>query len=177
MTILTFEDLPGKEVLFEPRRSKGPGLQPAPRLTVGGPFAVPLDDAIDPDDHELRRFIDHEAATHTYWLVRLNCTLRADDDEPFHKAWMNLTLTREDSRPEPLPVAWSMRPLSLLQVREIPWIIKIGINAKILNAEAEWHPGGKTQPTVLAMGELEPSPVGTSRRQTAHPSSASSAWP
>ena len=159
MTIFTFDDLPGEEVLLEPRRSKGPGLQPESRLTVGGPFAVPLDEgAVDPADYELRSFINREAATNTYWLVRLNCTFRADDDEPFSRAWVNLTLTREDSQADPQPVAWSMRPLSLLQVHEIPWTIKMGINAKILNAEAEWHPAGKTRPAVLAMGELEPRP-------------------
>ena len=155
-----FDDLPGEEVLLEPRRSKGPGSEPTPRLTVGGPIAVPLDDdAIDSADHELRSFIDHhEAATHAYWLVRLNCTFRANDEEPFSRAWVNITLTREDSQPELQPLAWSMRPLSLLQVHEIPWTIKIGLNAKILNAEAEWHPSGKTRPAVLAMGELEPNP-------------------
>jgi hypothetical protein len=28
---------------------------------------------------------------------------------------------------------------------------------KILNVEAEWHPGGMTQAAVLALGKLEPS--------------------
>src|SRR5579863_6598062 len=127
MTVFTFDELPDEEVLLEPRRAKGPGLQPI-RLSVGGPFPVPLDDgSVDPDDHELRNFINHEAATHAYWLVRLACTFQAESDEPFIKAWLNFKLARDDGRAEPEPVAWSMTPFSLLQLRDSPWKIKVGV--------------------------------------------------
>jgi hypothetical protein len=158
MTIFTFDELPDEEVLLEPRRVKGSGLQPV-RLSVGGPFPVPLDDgSVDPDDHELRNFINHEAATHAYWLVRLACTFQAESDEPFVRAWLNLKLARDDGKAEPEPVAWSMTPFALLQLRDSPWTIKVGASAKILNAETEWHPGAKAQAAVLAIGELEATP-------------------
>jgi hypothetical protein len=159
MTMLSFDDLPETEVLLEPRRSKGVGLAPASRLTVGGPFATPLDaDTADPDDHELRAFIASEASTYAYWLVLLSCTFRGDDGEPFSRASVNLTLLRKDGKEDSVPVAWSMRPASLLQLRPIPWTIRLGMSLKILNVETEWHPGDRTQAAVLALGELEPSP-------------------
>jgi hypothetical protein len=51
-----------------------------------------------------------------------------------------------------------MTPFSLLQLRDSPWTIKVGVNAKILNAETEWHPGATAQAAVLAVGELEATP-------------------
>jgi hypothetical protein len=157
MTTLSFDDLPETEVFLEPKRTKGAGPAAAPRLTVGGPFPTALSaDTADPDDHELRAFLASEARTHAYWLVLLSCTFRRDDDEPFSRASVNLTLRRDDGKEEPAPVAWSMRPTSLLQVRPIPWTIKLGITLKILNVETEWHPGDRTQAAVLALGELEP---------------------
>src|SRR5262249_441892 len=65
---------------------------------------------------------------------------------------------RKDRKEDSVPVAWSMRPASLLQLRPIPWSIRLGMNLKILNIETEWHPGDSTQAAVLALGELEPSP-------------------
>jgi hypothetical protein len=152
-------DLPEADVLLEPERIKGGGLDPARRLTIGGPLTIPLDEGTaDPNDHELRAFMTQEAGTYAYWQVLLSCTFRRDDDEPFASASVNLTLAREDGKPEPAPVAWSMRPLSLLQLRPIPWSVKLGTSVHFLTAEAEWHPGDKTEPAVLALGELEPTP-------------------
>jgi hypothetical protein len=86
----------------------------AGRLSIGEPIAIPLEaadlDSDDAADRDLRLFLESEATTHAYYLVRLACTFRPEAGEPFAQASLGVLLTRADGVPEPKPIAWSMTP-------------------------------------------------------------------
>jgi hypothetical protein len=104
-------------------------------VSIGGPVTVPLTKDAAKDDPELQAFLEGEKS-HRYDLVHLAATF-APVDEPLQRVWIAVQLTRPDGGPEPLPVAWSMKPIQLSDEVTMANKATVGADAKLLSAGVE----------------------------------------
>jgi hypothetical protein len=150
MTALTVElpEPPEHELVLEasPRATRGiradddevpaAALEPlVKRLSIGGPVTrhIGLEST---DDVELTRFLEDEGADHDFYLVRLDCTLRHDDEEPFASALLAVDLAAK-ADDAPAPIAWSMDPLELFDIVPVSRTIGLSPSLKILGVGLE----------------------------------------
>jgi hypothetical protein len=107
------------------------------RLSLGEPLALPLTPDRTGEDAALRAFVEAEAATSGYWLVHLACTFTPADDERLERAWLTVSLERDDGAQAPGPIAWSMAPMRLERPLQRGRTLKIGANAAFASAGVE----------------------------------------
>lgn len=119
------------------------------RLAIGGPWTRPLT-AADHAGDDLRAFIEAENAEFDFNLVQLTCTFRAQADEPFHSAFVELRLQSLDDAAA-VPTAWSMQPERLTHKRTLERTIKLTASLKILGVGLE---GGFEQTDELGPEEV-----------------------
>lgn len=125
------------ELALEPETvtTKGAPSAPAERLegwiSLGQPVSVPVTLESVADDAELRQFLTAHRAEFKFYLVHLACTFRPAAGEKFANAWLEVKLAREDSTPEPLPIAWSMEPHRLEKAVEFSRTVKLGASLKL----------------------------------------------
>jgi hypothetical protein len=132
------------------------------RLSIGGPVIRRID-AESTDDVELQHFLDVEGARYDYYLVRLNCTLRHDDDEPFASALVGIGLSTGEAE-APDPIAWSMDPNRLFDSVPVNRTLSLSPSLKILGVgvDAKAEIGAQRERKdvfVEALYELESNPT------------------
>jgi len=80
------------------------------RISLGGPYAVPVTPDYVADDAGLRAFVMAEAAHSVYHLVHLSVSFAGEPATPrLDSATVEITLAGPEGAPP--PVAWSMTPL------------------------------------------------------------------
>jgi hypothetical protein len=108
------------------------------RLSLGEPLAVPMTAEFAAGDAALRTFVEGEAAISRYWLVHLACTFSPPDDERLERAWLSVSLSRDDDgTAAPRPIAWSMNPMRLERPVQHARALKVGANAKLVEASLD----------------------------------------
>jgi hypothetical protein len=132
------------------------------RLSIGGPVTRHIGRE-STDDIELQRFLEGEGADHDFYLVRLDCTLRHDDDEPFASALLAIDLSAKEDDGS-APIAWSMDPLELFDAVPVSRTIGLSPSLKILGLglEATTEVGDKHERKdvfVEALYQLESNPT------------------
>lgn len=103
------------------------------RLAIGGPWSRLLDpralegDELEPD---ARRFLEYEGTVADFFLVQVTCSFRPENDEPFAKAVLRITLSA--SHPEAAaPIAWSMKPDRLTTPTTLSRTVKLDGSLKV----------------------------------------------
>jgi len=129
---------------------------------MGGPVVRRISND-STDDVELRRFLQEDAGDSDFYLLRLTCTLRADDDEPFTEVLLGVLLSAADAGLD-APIAWSMEPARLAEPVEISRSVAFGPSLKILGIglESKVDVGEKRERQdvfVEALYELESTPT------------------
>lgn len=137
MIELELTEGPGVDVPLDLRTVRGRPAPDAPaqligRVVVGSPRARLLTPADAGADQELHKFIEAEASTSSYYLVALSCTFVSDDEQRLADAWLRIDLDGD--------VAQSMEPVSLEDITELSYNIKIGVPCVI---NSEFTLGGK----------------------------------
>lgn len=141
------------------------------RLSIGQPVFRRVN-AESTDDVELRRFLE-AARDFEFYLGRLTCTLRHDDDDPFASAIVEVALsTAEADHPD--PIAWSMDPLRLFD--SVPASRKISVSPSLtilgvgIKGAAEAGSQRQRKETFLeALYERESTPTWTMYRTSSTP--------
>jgi hypothetical protein len=148
------------------------------RVSLGGPFAVPVTAGMVKDDDDLRVFAAAEAGVHAYHLVHLAATFTsAPGDPPFASAEIELLLSASGTGPDAAdpPVAWSMQPQRVTddQTAETTWkfgpeLTLEGVGVKLGSVE---HTRTRTVPRVAveALRLLQPDPGWRVSATTARP--------
>jgi hypothetical protein len=113
------------------------------RVVVGTPRARLLTAADAGADQELQQFIKAEASTSSYYLVVLSCTFVSDDEQRLADAWLRLDLDGA--------VAQSMEPVTLEEITELSYNVKIGVPCVI---NSEFTLGGKKNKRETAVQAL-----------------------
>lgn len=139
---------PGVDVPLDLRTVRGRPVPDIParlagRVVVGSPRARLLTPADADTDQDLRRFIEAEARTSSYYLVALSCTFVSDDQQRLADAWLRIDLDGA--------VAQSMEPVSLEEITELSYNIKIGVPCVI---NSELTVGGKKDKVESAVQAL-----------------------
>lgn len=133
------------------------------RLSISGPVYARVEVGDLPDDAELQRFLERESARFTFYHLRLSCTFRPADDEPFLECLASIELNRADGATSDLPIAWSMEPQRLDKITDVANKFTYGAELKLppltLNAGGEHDTSGqRAKPYLLGFGELESAP-------------------
>lgn len=133
------------------------------RLLVTGPVHARIEVQDVADDPELQRFIGRESGRYAFHALRLACTFRPEDGEPFTECWVGIDLQRSDGSPDAPPLAWSMQPQRLHRVTQLS--NKFTYSAQLKLPVAEFGVGGehdasrdKETTYLQAYGELGASP-------------------
>lgn len=113
------------------------------RVVVGTPRARLLTAADAGADQELQQFIKAEASTSSYYLVVLSCTFVSDDEQRLADAWLRLDFDGA--------VAQSMEPVTLEEITELSYNVKIGVPCVI---NSEFTLGGKKNKRETAVQAL-----------------------
>lgn len=106
------------------------------RLRAGTIFAMPLSSKTVSDEG-LASFIEAQAGSFDYHLLRTVCTFIDTDKQRFESAWIKVSLSRPDgeSDPDQLPVAWSLEPERLTQPSGIVRDIEISASLKLVTGK------------------------------------------
>ena len=106
------------------------------RLRAGRMLTRRLTPATVSDDRELKHFLDAEAGSFDYHLIRLVCTFIDKTEERFESAWIKVDLSRVDDREDPdsQPVAWSVEPERLSRPSGIVHGVEVTVPAKLVTA-------------------------------------------
>ena len=136
------------DVLSKQDTSKLAGL-----LTVAGPVTAPIGPG-DVDDPDLKVFVQNARGRYSYYAVRLACSFRPADGEPFTEALVSIDLAGAEA-----PVAWSIDPVRLDQVGDISSKFTFGAQLKLLTVTFERGVGHQAkEPSVLGYGVLSAEP-------------------
>ena len=116
-------DVPERQALLEPGPEeltvRGGSEQLAGplrmRLAVMGPVHRRIAASDVAHDPELAGFIKSQGGDYTFHALRLSCSFRPADDEPFTGCWVGIGLSRADGADGEPPIAWSMEPDRLSQ--------------------------------------------------------------
>jgi len=93
------------------RRRTGPSLGPIPgAVSLGIPVVRPADSDLVGEDATLRAFLAEQNSQWRFHLIFLGCSFLPGDAK-IQRAWLTVSLTRDDGRPAPAPIAWSCTPL------------------------------------------------------------------
>ncbi len=113
------------------------GWTPGAQLSVGEPVAIALSPEWAASSADLAGFIAAEAATHRYWLVHLACTLVPAPDCRIERISLTCYLGLEKGSPGQPPIAMSMTPERVMDVRSLKneWSVKLGAGLKLLTPE------------------------------------------
>lgn len=148
MIQVALPDLPEQALVLEPDRRYRSGADGRPeedgtqllagRITLGGPYAVPVTPDYVAADAELRTFVAQEAEHCVYHLVHLSVSFAAEPATPrLEKLVVELKLS--SSVTPPAPIAWSMAPLRLGDSVQVEHGFRLGPELKL--AEAEFKVG------------------------------------
>jgi hypothetical protein len=131
------------------------------RIAIGRPQTRQLT-SIDPGiDTELAHFIESQAARWDYFLVALSCTFISDSDQALATAWLRVNLTCQDSEQDDGPIACSMDPIVLDEIRALPYSIKLTVPCVISSEISLQGARGKHETAVQALYEGTCKPVWT----------------
>ena len=107
MLNIRFEENPMMEVILEPEKELNKIIifdEPEARkllnakVRIGSPNLKPLTIEKLKDYEELRHFVECKANKYRYDLLKLQCSFKADPDEPFDRAWLNVSLCSNGTR-------------------------------------------------------------------------------
>lgn len=129
------------------------------RIAVGRPHIRRLTSADAGSDGELARFIESESTAWDHFLVALSCTFVSDDEQRLATAWLRLTLTTPGDGDG--PVASSMDPLVLDEIRVLPFTIKLTVPCVISSEVSLQGERGKREIAVQALYEGTARPAWT----------------
>jgi hypothetical protein len=119
-----------------PRRGDGGdgGVLPlAGRITLGGPFAVPVTPDYVADDPDLRAFVEREAASRVYHVVHMSVSFESEPARPrLDRTVIELSLSCATT---PAPVAWSMTPLRVTDSIQVERSFRLGPELKLQDVE------------------------------------------
>jgi hypothetical protein len=105
------------------------------RISLGRPLTVRLRSGEPSDDAELAAFLTQ--SPDVFHLVRVACSFRADDREPFERAWIMVSLARADGRTDAGPVAWSMAPMRTSRTVAGSRTVHVGATAMLADVSVE----------------------------------------
>jgi hypothetical protein len=133
------------------------------RLLVTSPVHARIDVEDVPTDPELQRFIERESDRYAFHALRLACTFRPEDGEPFTECWVGIDLRRSDDSPDEPPLAWSMQPQRLDRVTQLSskftYSAQLKLSVAGLGVSGERGTSGdKTTAYLQAYGELGAAP-------------------
>jgi hypothetical protein len=123
------------ELVAEPRQEMGATsiLQVTSWIDLADPQHIPL--KTSSDDKELEQFLAANDGSYRYDYVRLGCSFCPQNGERFEKAWLYVDLKPDAAQPPSSPISWSIFPIIEYDPVEETAGAKIGLAAKILNAE------------------------------------------
>jgi hypothetical protein len=164
-------EAPEQEALLEPDLAativRGAGISDEAREPLRGRLMItgPVQGRIGPhdvDDAELKRFIEREGRRYWFHALRLACTFRPADDEPFTECWAGIMMRCASEAAEP-PIAWSMEPIRLEQVTDIStkFTFTAGLKLGPANVDGGYERDAQRQhkqACVQAYGELGSEP-------------------
>jgi hypothetical protein len=133
------------------------------RLMISGPVHARIGTKDVADDPELVRFITSQGRHYSFHALRLSCSFRPADDEPFTGCWVGIELSRADNAVGESPIAWSMEPHSLEQLMDVPAAFKFSAELKLPfvslgGSMARKSGAGRTTAFLQAYGELGAEP-------------------
>lgn len=130
MIELDLAEGPGHAVPLQLRTVRGNAYVPASLddlIVVGEPLSRPLTKETTKDDNELSGFIEAEAGSWRYHLVTFSCTFAPSDDLHIASAWLQIGLANAREADAAHPIATSMEPVKLDEIRPISATAKIKI--------------------------------------------------
>lgn len=101
------------------------------RLMITGPVHARIGIKDVAGDPELVRFIKSQGQHYSFHALRLSCSFRPAEDEPFTGCWVGIELSRADDVAAEPPIAWSMEPHSLEQLMDVPPAFKFSAELKL----------------------------------------------
>ncbi len=115
-------------------RGNGSSILPlAGRITLGGPYAVPVTPDYVADDPDLRTFVKTEAAHRVYHVVHMSVSFAAEPARPrLYRTAIELRLSGATT---PAPVAWSMSPLRVTDSVQVERSFRLGPELKLHDAD------------------------------------------
>lgn len=96
-------------------------------IVVGEPLSRPLTKEATKDDNELSGFIEAESGSWRYHLVAFSCTFASSDDLHIASAWLQIVLANAREADAAHPIATSMEPLKLDEIRPISATAKVAV--------------------------------------------------
>jgi hypothetical protein len=96
-------------------------------IVVGEPLSRPLTKGAAKDDNELSGFIEAESGSWRYHLITFSCTFAPSDDLHIASAWLQIVLANGREPDAAHPIATSMEPVKLDEIRPISATAKITI--------------------------------------------------
>ena len=147
--------------------SAGRTSELAGRISLGGPYAVPVTSEFVAADSDLRAFVEQEADS-TFHLVHMSVSFAAEPTTPtFDTVTLGLSLT---SAGPPTPVAWSMTPLRMTSTSHVEQRLRLGPQLKLVDAEFERTTARDREEVYLqAQRELRSDPAWEFRRTRTAP--------
>lgn len=133
MVALTLEPETMTPMTLEPRVERSGGAIPPlhGRVSLGGPFVIPLDADTLRSDEELCAFIRGDTDAE-FFLMHMTATFEPDDEEPLERVWFAVNLGRGDGVDSPLPVAWSMKPDREYEEQQRSSRLRLGPSLKLV---------------------------------------------
>ena len=131
------------------------------RIAVGRPQVRRLTPADAGPDAELAHFIESESPNWDYFLTALSCTFISDGDQALVTAWLRLSLSCPGNNSDDGPMACSMDPLVLEEIRAIPYSIKLTVPCVIASEISLQGDRGKHEIAVQALYEGTDKPAWT----------------
>jgi hypothetical protein len=103
-------------------------------IEITEPLVTPVTKALVADDAALAAFWGAEKGRFHYDYVTFRCTLIPADGAPFEKAWLEVDLEpRAEGRG---PIAYSMEPDKIVDVKTLSDSVKLGADLKLVSSEA-----------------------------------------
>jgi hypothetical protein len=131
------------------------------RIAVGLPQIRRLSPADAGPDAELAHFIESESAKWDYFLAALSCTFISDSNQLLVSAWLRLSLTCPSGSGSEGPIACSMDPLVLDEIRALPYTIKLTVPCVISSEISLQGDRAKHETAVQALYEGTDKPAWT----------------
>jgi hypothetical protein len=116
------------------------------RLTLGEPMARAIGPVELAADADLAAYVNSENRRYRFVLLPFKVTFRPRKGEEFIQAWFQVELEREDGRPSPPLIAWSMTPLKETEIATTTRTIGFRPKLKIASV-VELEPGGADEQT------------------------------
>lgn len=143
-------------------------MQLASRVVVGSPQFRRLIAADAGSDQDLQQFIESEAATWDYYLIALSCTFVSDDEQRLADAWLRINLSNPDNATD-APIAHSMEPIALAEIRELSYSVKISVPLVISGEASLGGKKNKVETAVQALFEGTSTPAWTFSETSTRP--------